>query len=277
MLVFRSGVQITADLMSCARHLKLLVRAGSGFDNVDLEYVREHGLQFERIPQPGAKAVAELSFGCMLALARNLLNADQLLRQGRWTKYELEGFLLTGKVLGIVGAGNIGSRVGQLGAAWGMEVIGCVKRPSSVVTRLRAKDGIRLTTFDEVLSASDFVSLHVPLTDSTRNLIDTEELSVIKEGAFLINLARGGVVNERALYKELTEGGRLRGAALDVHEHEGEGKISPLADLSNVILTPHIGASTVDSQREIGQRTVSIINSYVSQQIHQPTCDVLSG
>jgi D-3-phosphoglycerate dehydrogenase len=264
-LIFRSGVQITADVMACAPNLRLILRAGSGVDNIDLDYVREHGIRLVRIPGPGAKAVAEMSFALMLALARNVLVADRLLRQGRWAKQELTGYLLTGKVLGIVGTGNIGSRVGQLGAAWAMNVIGCVEHPSPIVAEALQAKGIRLTDCAEVLSEADFVTIHVPLKPSTRNLIDATALAQMKQGAFLVNLARGGVVDESALYKALTEG-HLRGAALDVHMQEGEGKISPLAELPNVILTPHIGAGTIDSQREIGAIVLETIAAYLDEQ-----------
>jgi D-3-phosphoglycerate dehydrogenase len=263
-VIFRSGVSITADIMKCAPDLKLLIRAGSGLDNLDLEYVTDHGIILSRIPEPGAQAVAEMSFALMLALARNVLEADRLTRQGRWAKNELVGYLLNGKVLGIIGAGNIGSRVGQMGAAWGMIPIGCVEYPSPLVAATLREKGIRLTDCDEVISTADFLSVHVPLSDSTRNLIDANMLSRMKPGAFLINLARGGVVDEQALYKELTSEGRLRGAALDVHKAEGEGKVSLLAGLPNVILTPHIGAMTVDSQREIGRRVIEIIDSFIA-------------
>jgi D-3-phosphoglycerate dehydrogenase len=260
-LIFRSGVNITAEVMACAPNLKLLIRAGSGLDNLDVEYVRTRGLKLVRIPEPGAQAVAELAFAMMLALARQVLVADNSLRQGRWVKHELTGYLLSGKVLGIIGTGNIGSTVGQMGAAWSMEVIGCVEHPSpTVAARLREK-GIRLTDCQEVVATADFVSIHVPLKDSTRNLIDADMLSRMKPGAFLTNLARGGVVDEEALYKALTEG-QLRGAGLDVHKREGEGKISPLAKLPNVVLTPHIGASTIDTQRQIGRRVIEIVDSF---------------
>jgi D-3-phosphoglycerate dehydrogenase len=262
-VILRSGVQITSEVMACAPDLKLLLRAGSGFDNIDVDYVNKHGLRLIRIPGPGAKAVAEMSFTFMLALARNLLEADRLTRQGHWAKTRLVGELLTGKRLGIVGAGNIGTQVGKLGVAWGMEAIGCVEPATpEEAERLRA-EGIRMTDFNEVLSTSDFISIHVPLNDFTRNLINTQELAMVKPGAYLINLARGGVVNEQALYDALTEG-RLSGAGVDVHENEGEGKVSPLAGLPNVILTPHIGAGTIDSQREIGDIVINIITDYES-------------
>ena len=264
-LIFRSGVQITSAVMSCAPNLKLILRAGSGVDNIDLNYVRQHNLPLVRIPGPGGKAVAELSFALMLDLARNVFEADRLLRQGHWTKHQMTGFLLTGKVLGIVGAGNIGTRIGKLGDAWGMEVIGCVEYPSPERAELLRQTGICLMEFDEVLERADFISIHVPLKDSTRYLINSQTIARMKKGAFLVNLARGGVVDEAALLQALNDG-HLRGAALDVHEAEGEGKISPLAGLPNVVLTPHIGAETFDSQREIGEVVLQTIERFIEEQ-----------
>lgn len=257
-LVFRSGVDITADVMATAPGLRLLVRAGSGFDNVDVAYCREQGIEMIRIPGPGARAVAELGFSLMLALARQVLVADKLLRKGRWAKHELSGYLLGGKTLGICGAGNIGSLVGLLGHAWDMDVIGCVKSPSEERAAALSENGIRLVDIDEVVERADFLTINLPLCDETRNIIDAETFSRMKRGSFLVNLARGGIVDENALLQALTSE-HLSGAALDVHANEGDGKISPLAGLSNVILTPHIGAMTVDSQRAIGEQVLEII------------------
>ncbi len=256
-LIFRSGVDISAEVMACAPNLKLLIRAGSGLDNLDVDYAQSHSITLVRIPGPGAQAVAELAFTLMLALSRQLLEADRLLQKGHWAKHELTGYLLTEKVLGIIGVGNIGSRVGQIGSALGMKVIGC--DVSSASANELAEKGICLVGLDEVLAQADYLSIHVPLTDSTRGLIGAEALSRMKPGAFLVNLARGGVVDEAALLQALTEPNRLRGAALDVHEKEGEGMVSPLAGLPNVILTPHIGSNTVDTQREIGRRILEAV------------------
>jgi D-3-phosphoglycerate dehydrogenase / 2-oxoglutarate reductase len=261
-LVFRSGVRLSADLLSTAPDLKLIIRGGSGFDNIDLDYVARHGIEFVRIPEPGARAVAELTFGLMLALARNIVVADEAWRRGRWLKNDLPGSLLRGKVLGIVGAGNIGSEVGALGAAWDMNVIGCVARSSPAAAAALHARSVRLTDFDEVVETADFLSLHVSLSDSTRNIIDATVLRRMKPGSFLINMARGGVVDEQALREALLDGDRLRGAALDVHAAEGEGHVSGLADLPNVVLTPHIGSSTTDTQREIGERIVALVEAF---------------
>ena len=264
-LIFRSGVQITTKVLAAASHLKLILRAGSGIDNIDLDYVIEHGYELIRIPGPGARAVAEMAFGYMIALARNMLVADKMTRQGRWMKREMTGYLLKGKTLGIVGAGNIGRQTGMLGVAWGMNVIGCVEAPTEDSERNLKAHGIRLTSLQEVLSQSDFVCLHVPLQESTRHLINAERLALMKPGAYLVNLARGGVVDEQALFDALTSG-NLAGAALDVHAQEGEGKISPLAELDNVILTPHIGASAFDAQREIGEIITSAVERVAARE-----------
>ena len=263
-LVFRSGVEISRALMERAPDLKLLVRAGCGLDNLDCEYVHKRGIVLRRIPEPAAQAVAEMALAFMFALSRNIRQADAMLRHGHWAKDNLKGHLLAGKVLGIVGAGNIGSRLGVLAAAIGMEPIGCIADATPPVVQSLRDKGIAVADLDTVLAAADFVSVHVPLNKSTRNLIDSKALSLMKEGSYLINLARGGVVDETALYAALVSG-RLRGAALDVHEHEGQGQISPLAQLPNVLLTPHIGASTVETQHQIGARVVEIIEAFVQE------------
>jgi D-3-phosphoglycerate dehydrogenase len=265
-LIFRSGVQITAEVMESSPELKDLIRAGSGLDNLDVDYVRRRGLQLKRIPTPSAQAVAEMAFTFMLAMSRRLFEADLSMRDGRWAKYELYGTLLSGKVLGIVGAGNTGSRVGEVGAMWGMEVLGCVENPSPERAAKLAEMGIRLTDFDEVVTSSDYVSVHVPVKDSTRHMIDAGVLARMKPGSYLINLGRGGVVDEDALAEALNRGDTICGAALDVHEVEAEGHLSPLAGLSNVILTPHIGATVVDTQREIGRRVREIVELYAANQ-----------
>ena len=264
LLIFRSGVKISERVMRAGLELKFLIRAGSGLDNLDVDYANKRGLELKRIPEPGAKAVAELSFAFMLALSRNLLYVDSEWRKGHWVKGKTTGYLLRGKVLGIVGAGNIGSLVGEMGSAWGMTVLGCVDNEcyTKENEEYLASKGIRLTSFEEVITKADYLSIHVPLSESTRNLIDKKVLSKMKQGSYLMNLARGGVVNEKDLLEELTNGGRLRGAGLDVHENEGEGKISPFASLQNVVLTTHMGAQTIDSQREIGERVLEIVEYF---------------
>ena len=275
-IIFRSGVTIGAEALG-APGLRLLVRAGSGLDNLDLELVKRRGIELHRIPGPGAQAVAELTFGLMLGLARGIVQADRQLRAGPWIKSELVGYNLRGKRLGIVGLGSIGTRVAQLGLAWGMRPLGCVDRPTDERRASFAAQGIDLVDFDQVLTEGDFVSIHVPLGSATRNLFGAAELALMKPGAYLVNIARGGVVDEAALLEALVPRGHLRGAALDVHVAEGEGKVSPLADLPNVILTPHIGAQTIDAQEEIGREIVAIIGRFSGTAEDQSTMSNSAG
>ena len=261
-IIFRSGVRVSSAVMAAAPRLRLLIRAGSGLDNVDIERARTTGVRLLRVAGSSAQPVAELTFALMLSVARNVNRADALLRLGHWPKSELGGPLLHGRTLGVVGAGNIGSRVGEMGAAWGMRVLGCVADPSSALAEQLGRRGIVMTGFDTVLEQSDFLSLHVPLDASTRHMISFDELKRMKEGAYLVNMARGGVVDESALLSELTGGGHLAGAALDVHEREGEGTLSLLGDLPSVVLTPHIGAMASDSQRLIGLRVRELLEAY---------------
>lgn len=275
-IVFRSGVSIGPGVLA-APDLRLLVRAGSGLDNLDLATVRERGIELVRIPGPGAQAVAELTFGLMIALARSIVLADRHLRNAHWAKSELVGYNLRGKRLGVVGLGSIGTRVATLGLAWGMRPIGVVAHPSEERARSFAAQGVDLADLDRVLEESDFISLHVPLDDATRGMIGADQLARIKPGAFLVNIARGGVVDEAALLGALQPGGRLRGAALDVHVAEGEGRRSPLADLPNVVLTPHIGAQTIDAQEEIGREVVAIIDRFDAATREEPMSPQLTS
>lgn len=275
-IVFRSGVSIGPGVLA-APDLRLLVRAGSGLDNLDLATVRERGIELVRIPGPGAQAVAELTFGLMIALARSIVLADRHLRNAHWAKSELVGYNLRGKRLGVVGLGSIGTRVATLGLAWGMRPIGVVAHPSEERARSFAAQGVDLADLDRVLEESDFISLHVPLDVATRGMIGADQLARVKPGAFLVNIARGGVVDEAALLDALQPGGRLRGAALDVHVAEGEGRRSPLADLPNVVLTPHIGAQTVDAQEEIGREVVAIIDRFDAATREEPMSPQLTS
>lgn len=270
-LIFRSGVSISAALMDAAPRLQLLIRAGSGLDNIDLDYLRQRSLPLVRIAEPGARAVAELAFGLMLALSRQILEADRLLRGGHWAKDRLTGALLRGKALGIVGVGNIGTVAAEMGIAWGMRVIGCVEHPSTARQAALATKGIELTDLAAILEQADYVCLFVPLTAATRGLINAAALAQMRDGAMLINLARGAVVDEPALFQALQAPGGVAAAALDVHHQEGAEQISPLAALPQVVLTPHIGAMTVDTQREIGQRIVMIIEHFSSTGTLPPT------
>ncbi|MCZ6818624.1 MAG: NAD(P)-dependent oxidoreductase [Calditrichaeota bacterium] len=265
-LILRSGVFVNAGVMDSAPELKLIIRAGCGLDNIDVEHARRRCIKLHTIPQPAAFAVSEMTFALMLALARRVLEAHAAWSRGKWLKTQLKGRLLYGKTLGIIGAGNIGSRVGQLGNALGMRVLGCVEYPTPERAQEYLKKNIELTDLDKVVAEADFLTIHVPKKESTKYLVNADVLANMKKDSFLVNIARGGVVDEKALYHELTEGSRLLGAALDVHEQEGDGKISPFADMHNVILTPHIGSMTVDTYKDMGIRILRILNSFVAKQ-----------
>lgn len=271
-VVFRSGVVLDRAALERAPGLQLLVRAGSGLDNVDVDWCRRHGVRLVPIPEPGARAVAELAFAFMLVLSRRVIEADQSMRLGEWRKHELTGRLLKDRTLGVVGMGNIGTTVAHLGVAWGMHVVGCVEHPSTRLEAFFRSHDVELRPCDEVLERSDVVTLHVPLTDRTHHLVDRAFLDRMRPDALLLNLARGGVVDEQALHDALVSG-RIAGAALDVHEHEGPGHRSPLADLPGVVLTPHVGAMAVDAQREIGRRVVECIETHARGAGHRHVAD----
>lgn len=261
-VVLRSGVLLTSDVMSAAPNLRLLVRAGSGLDNIDVECARERGIRVIRVPGMSAPPVAEFTFALLLSLARKVSLADRLLREGHWPKPQLGGSLLRGKTLGVVGAGNIGGLVGEMGHAWGLRVLGCVAHPHQDVARRLLGRGIELVDFKDIVAEADFLTLHVPLDESTFHMVDAAVLGRMRPGSLLVNVARGGVVDEQALFDALTSGNTVSGAALDVHEHEGEGTVSRFATLPNVVLTPHIGAMALDSQRLIGERVIDLIHAF---------------
>jgi D-3-phosphoglycerate dehydrogenase len=266
-VVLRSGVQLTSEVMEAAPDLRLVLRAGSGLDNIDLGYAARHGIRVVRIPGMSAPPVAEFTFALLLSLARKVNLADRLLREGHWPKPELGGVLLHGKTLGILGAGNIGGLVGQMGAAWGMRVLGSVAAPNDSIAQNLLGRGITLTDSERVVREADFLCLHVPLDETTRHMIGAAQLAQMRPGSMLINVSRGGVVDEAALYDSLTSGGNVVGAALDVHEAEGEGTISRFAELDNVVLTPHIGAMALDTQRLIGERVVQLLDASDHRQL----------
>lgn len=272
-VVLRSGVMLSSDVMSAAENLRLVVRAGSGLDNIDLESARDLGIRVVRVAGMSAPPVAEFTFALLLCLARKVNLADRLIRDGHWPKPDLGGSLLRGKVLGVVGAGNIGGLVGEMGHAWGMRVLGCVAHPGPAVAAHLAQRGITLADFDDIVEQADFLTLHVPLDDTTHHMVDAAVFDRMRPGSLLVNAARGGVVDEKALEDALVNGDTLAGAALDVHESEGEGTVPALAELPNVVLTPHIGAMALDSQRLIGTRVVELIDAFRQDKLNEEVRD----
>jgi D-3-phosphoglycerate dehydrogenase / 2-oxoglutarate reductase len=243
-LVVRGRTRVTAEVVgSGLPRLKVIGRAGVGVDNIDLEAARQNNVIVVNAPLAATTAVAEHALALMLSLARRIPQADRSMRQGDWRKQDFVGIELSGKTLGIIGVGRIGEALAARASALGVRPIGFDPLLSPDAVRQR---GVEPTSFEELLRSSDFVSLHVPLTEDTRAMIGTSELELMRRGSHLICAARGGVVDESALLAAL-ESGNLAGAALDVFEHEPPG-VTPLIHHPNLISTPHIGAQTVEAQ-----------------------------
>lgn len=260
-VVLRSGVRLTRAVLREATRLKVIARAGVGLDNIDLEYARAAGIVVFHVPDETTRSVAELTLGLLLAATRRIVEADRQVRRNIWRKEDLLGTELSGKRLGLIGVGKIGRQVGLLAGRLGMEVAGCVARPDGERRAAMAADGIQIMTLPELLPWADAVTLHLPLTARTRGLIGRSELARMRRGSYLINVSRGGIVDEAALCDALTRG-HLAGAATDVHETEG--RPSPLAGLDVVVLTPHIGAMTEEAQTRVVARIVDGIDAAVA-------------
>ncbi len=248
-MVVRSKVKVTRDIIEAGSRLKLIGRAGVGYDNIDVEAATERGIAVMNVPGANAVSVAELAFGMMLALSRYLVEANESTKAGKWEKKRFKGHEIMGKTLGLVGLGKVGVEVAKRAIGFGMKVVANDPRFSAEDS---APFSVKIVSFDELLEQSDFISLHLPLTDETRRLFDRETLEKCKKGVYLINCARGGIVDEKALYDAIREG-HVAGAALDVFEKEPPAD-TPLRKLPNVILTPHIGASTTEAQIRVATK-----------------------
>jgi D-3-phosphoglycerate dehydrogenase len=245
-IIIRSRTNVDERVLRAKGKLKAVARAGVGLDNVDLETAKKVGIQVINSPEAPSNAVAELVLGLMLALARRIPEGDASLKRGEWIKRQLTGFELKGKTLGIIGFGRIGYELGKKCKALGMTVVAydvAMDRVIKYVEEIRAES----VTMEDLLSRSDFVSVHVPLLPQTRNLIGRDQIGLMKKSAYLINAARGGIIDEMALRDALVKG-ELGGAALDVFANEPPDDTS-LTGLKNIICMPHIGAATVEAQR----------------------------
>lgn len=249
-IVVRSGVRLTADILNNAPRLRVIARAGVGVDNIDLQVAQARGICVFNVPDSSSTSVAELTFALILAAARKVALADRQIRQGQWRKAELYGLELNGKTIGVVGLGRIGAHVCRVARGFGMRVIASVGRPTKDRISAAAAEGIEILPNDVILRNADVVSLHVPLTDETKHLINTKTIDTMKRSAILVNMSRGGVVDEDALEVALRNC-RITAAATDVFVSEGQP--SPLLALDNLVATPHIGAMTEDAQRRIAE------------------------
>jgi len=262
-VIVRSRTKLTKELIEKADNCKIIARVGVGLDNIDQDAAKAKNIRVINAVEGAMTAVAELVLGLMLSLARQIPRGDRAIRNGQWLKKELKGTELKGKYLGIVGCGNIGRRLGRLAKGLHMNIIGFDVIP---IDEEFSKDvGLMKADLDTLLQSSDYISLHVPLLDSTHHMINKEKLSLMKNTAKIINTSRGGVIDEDALYDAL-KNGNLGGAALDVFENEPATN-SKLTTLDNVILTPHIGAQTKEAQslaaNVIAEKIIQILRGVI--------------
>ena len=264
-MVVRSRTKIPKDVIDAATNLKIVVRGGVGLDNIDVPYAREKGVQVRNTPKASSNSVAELALGYMLALARHIPQATMSMTAGKWQKKALLGTEIAGKTLGLVGFGNIGGLLGRKADALGMDVIFY-----DVITPPDPGPA-KQVSLEQVISQSDYISLHVPLLPATKNMINAETLAQMKDGVYIVNCARGGIIDEDALLDALSSG-KVAGAALDVYLDEkvnpGNARLYALQDKNGfnlVIGSPHIGASTAEGQARVGSEVAEILIEYYQE------------
>jgi D-3-phosphoglycerate dehydrogenase len=269
-LVLRSGVKVPGSMIRSAPRLRLIARAGVGVDNIDLRAARERGIAVFNVPATTSVSTAEFTFGLLMAVGRKIALADRQLRANVWDKPRLYGAELHGKRIGIVGCGRIGTRVAEIAHGFGMEVLACVANPTADRRRALSASGIEVTQLDDLLARADFVTLHVPLTDRCRGLIGARELALMRPTAHLIDVSRGGVVDEDDLHEALSCG-QIAGAAKDVFVCERTR--TRLAELDNAVVTPHIGSMTTDAQERVARILVaSIVDFLDGREIGSRVC-----
>lgn len=271
-LAIRSATKVTEKLIASAKNLKVIGRAGIGVDNVDIPAASRRGIIVMNTPFGNSITTAEHAIALMFAIARELPTADESTKAGKWEKNRFMGVEITGKTLGIVGCGNIGSIVATRGVGLKMKVIAY----DPFLSEARAKElGVEKVELDDLLKRADFITLHTPLTDKTRHIIDAEAIAKMKNGVRIINCARGGLIVESDLVAAL-KSGKVAGAAIDVFEAEPPAADNPLFSLDNVVCTPHLGASTKEAQENVAvqvaeQMSDYLVNGAVSNAINMPS------
>lgn len=252
-VLIRSKTKCTKEYIDSAPNLKLIIRGGVGLDNVDLEYTKSKGIEVRNTPEASSVAVAELAFALMLAVPNRLVEAHNSMVEGKWMKKELKRTELMGKTLGLIGVGRIGTVLANRARAFGMHVIGYDK----YVTY----SDVELKSLDDVLAKSDYLSLHVPLTDETKSMINKEIIGKMKDGVVIINTGRGKCIVEEDMADAL-KNGKVKIYATDVWYSDPPSQDSPLLKAPNVLMTPHIGASTKENLLRIGDQVVEIIEEF---------------
>ncbi len=257
-VLVRSGVKITAKVIAAADKLQVIGRAGIGVDNIDVEQASAKGIVVMNTPDANATTTAELTFAHILSLSRSLPKADKSVRSGKWERSKFMGAELANKTLGMVGYGNIGRIVASRAKAFKMKV---VAYDPFVTPAVFEKEGVTPVSIDELARTADYITLHCPANDKTRGIISAALIATMKPTARIINVARGGLIDEKALY-EAVKAGKIAGAALDVFEQEPPGE-SPLFELDNIVFTPHLGASTDEAQLAAGTELARQIAIYL--------------
>ncbi|MEM2685839.1 MAG: phosphoglycerate dehydrogenase [Candidatus Bathyarchaeia archaeon] len=252
--------KITREVLTGDVRVRIIARHGVGVDNIDLQATTEKRIVVTYTPSANAESVAEHTIGLMLALSRRIVEAHMLMKSGGWSRFELIGFDLKDRTLGIIGLGSIGSRVAEIAKTFGMRILAY----DPFVDRSKAdRLGVELTSLEAVLKESDFVSIHASLTSETRGLIGERELRLMKPTAFLVNTARGAIVDENALVKALRENW-IAGAALDVYSEEPLPREHPLRKMENTILTPHIASYTYEAIRKTDEMVLEALETFFS-------------
>jgi D-3-phosphoglycerate dehydrogenase len=257
-IIVRSSTSVDRELMQRARRLKVIGRAGVGVDNVDIDAATESGILVMNSPGGSTTTTAEHTIAMLFALARNIPQAYKSLKARKWEKSKFKGVELAGKTLGVIGLGRIGSEVARKCQAMGMNVVAF---DPYINADAHLSSGLELVDLETVFEQADFITVHVPLSDTTRNLVNKETISRMRDGVRLVNCARGGIINENDLYDALTAG-KVAGAAFDVFEVEPNTE-SPLLALENFIATPHLGASTVEAQRKVSEDICRQVADYL--------------
>ncbi len=254
-IVVRSATKVTKEVIDAGKKLEVIGRGGVGLDNIDVDYAEKRGIKVINTPTAPSISVAEITIGHLLALARSIPQATASLKAGKWEKKKFKGFEVYGKTLGIIGIGRIGQEVAVRALGLGMKV--CTYDPFGGFHASIHAPQMATSTFEQLLQDSDFITLHVPLTDETRNMLGEKEFGMMKNGVVIINCARGGVIDEKVLLEAL-KSGKVKGACLDVFEQEPPVD-NPLLKLDNVVATPHIGSATVEGQSRVGTEIANMV------------------
>ena len=260
-MVVRSRTKVRKDLIDVCPNLKVILRGGAGLDTIDHEYAKTKGIAVMNTPLANSKSVAELAIGYMLMMARSLYTASATMKAEKWEKKTFNGDEIGGKTLGLIGIGNIGKEVTKRALAMEMTVV-------AYDPYVKEMAGVKLVSLDELLAQSDYISLHLPKTKESSNMIGKEQFAKMKNGVRIVNCARGGIVNEEALYEALTSG-KVAGAALDVFNEEPPTDWK-LAKLDNVIASPHIGAATKEAQARVGAEVAEKLIAFAKKYFESP-------